>query len=78
MIPGQISVSQLWQLLTEKSSKFAKVGACQVGFVSYKPYAPLVLRDLMKIGLKRTDMLDFDTVSKILGKYGVTCKLDDP
>ena len=51
----------------------------QVGFFSFKPYAPLVFRDLRKMGLgkKVTDMIDFETVSKILGKYGVTCKLAD-
>jgi hypothetical protein len=49
------------------------------GFIRYKPYAPLVFRDLREMGLckKVDEMLDFETVSKVLGKYGVTCKLAD-
>jgi hypothetical protein len=83
-IPEQISVWQLWQMLiTEKSfSGPMNVGAeasSQSGFISFKPYAPLVFRDLRKMGLCKNgnDMLDFETVSKVLGKYGVTCKLAD-
>jgi hypothetical protein len=84
-IPKQISVSHLEQILvTQKSFSPSKnVGteaSGQTGIIGYKPYAPLVFRDLMEMGLckKVTDLLDFDTVSKILGKYGVTCKLADP
>jgi hypothetical protein len=47
--------------------------------LSYKPYTLLVFRDLTKMGFSKiTDILDFETVSKVLGKYGVTCKLADP
>lgn len=83
MIPRQISLSQLAQILAEKSfeSEPKNVGpeaSCQVGMFRFKPYAPLVFRDLMKMGKKATDELDFETVSKILGKYGVSCKLVAP
>jgi hypothetical protein len=84
-ISRQMSVSQLEQILiTEKSfSEPKNVGpeaSFQTGFISFKLYAPLVFRDLIKMGLckKVTDTLDFETVSKVLGKYGVTCKLADP
>ena len=80
-IPNQISVSQLWKILTERESfKSENPGTTEVGFISFKPYAPLVFRDLRVMGLckKGTDMLDFETVSKVLAKYGVTCKLAGP
>jgi hypothetical protein len=79
IIPKQMSLHQLGQLLTEKSYKSGNLEkeGCEVGMISYKPYAPLVFRDLKKMGLCKNanDMLDFETISKVLAKYGVTCKL---
>jgi hypothetical protein len=82
IIPKQMSVHQLGQLLTEKSYKSGNLEkeGCEVGMISYKPYAPLVFRDLVKMGFVKNsdDIVDFETVSKVLAKYGVTCKLADP
>jgi hypothetical protein len=81
MIPAQISALQLGNMLTEESFDMAKKSGEEpswTGMISYKPYAPLVFRDLRKMGFsKATDLLDFETVSKVLAKYGVTCKLAD-
>jgi hypothetical protein len=77
-IPRQVSVSQLMQLLTKESFNASEnLEMTEVEWTSLNSHALMILFDLAKTGLckRKTDILDFETVSKVLAKYGVTCKL---